>query len=277
MKSALRIDRRAGPAVGLALVLVIAAGAPASARILKTRRLGQPGQGLALTIGSGFEYETDPEESEFGYPFLLEYEMTRALKLSVEPSYVQIRSKPGERGTSVSGSGDLETTVEYEFLSERRYRPALTFEGIVKWPAAAHEEIGTHEMDYSLGLIVSKEFVGFDVDLNALYTFVGSPPGVELQNATEVSFASEWHLRPALDLEGEVVTSTGGGIRGQSGTLGGVGGRAGSIGPSENLTEGTLGLAVHLNDYLKLEQGLVAKSDGSWQFVFAWEWDFTGR
>lgn len=271
------LDRRPGPAIGLALALVIAACPPASARILKTKRLGQPGQGLAITVGSGFEYETDPEESEFGYPFLLEYEMTKALKLSVEPSYVQIRSKPGERGTSVSGSGDLETTMEYEFLSERRYRPALTLEGIVKWPTAAHEAIGTHEMDYSLGLIVSKEFIGFDLDLNGLYTFVGSPPGLQLQNATELSLASEWHLRPSLDLEGEVVTSTGGGIRGQSGTLGGIGGRAGSIGPSENLTEGTLGLAVHLNDFLKLEQGVVGKSDGSWQFVFAWEWDFTGR
>src|SRR5437870_13918084 len=90
----------------------------------------------------------------------------------------------------------------------------------------------------------------------------GQPPGLKLQNATEVSLASEWHLRPALDLEAEVVTSSGGGIRGQSGTLGGIAGRAGSVGPSENVTEGTLGLAVHFNDFLKLEQGIVAKSDG---------------
>jgi len=33
---------------------------------------------------------------------------------------------------------------------------------------------------------------------------VGRLPGVKLQNATEVSLASEWHLRPALDLESEV-------------------------------------------------------------------------
>ena len=261
----------------LTVACLIAASAPASARILKTRRPGQPARGLALTLGSGFEYETDPEESEFGYPFLIEYELTKSLKLSAEPSYVQIRSKPGERGVSVSGSGDFETTLEYEFLPERRYRPALTAEGIVKWPTAAHEEIGTHEMDYSLGLVASKELVGFDLDFNALYTFVGSPPGLKLQNATEVSLASEWHLRPALDLEAEVVTSTGGGIRGQSGTLGGIAGRAGSVGPSENVTEGTLGLAVHFNDFLKLEQGIVAKSDGSWQAVFAWEWEFGGR
>ena len=261
----------------LIAVSLIAVSAPASARILKTKRPGQPGQGLALTIGSGFEYETDPEESEFGYPFLIEYELTKTLKLSAEPSYVQIRSKPGQRGTSVSGSGDFETTVEYEFIGERRHRPALTAEGIVKWPTAAYDAIGTHEMDYSIGLIVSKELVGFDLDFNALYTFVGSPPDVPLENSTEVGLASEWHVRPSFDLLAEVVTSTGGGVRGRSGSLGSLGGRANAIGISESLTEGTLGFALHLNDFLKLEQGVIAKSDGSFQAVFAWEWDFSGR
>ena len=262
-------------ALALALLCSVALCTPASARILKTKRLGQAGgRGLALTVGTGFEYETDPEESELGYPFLLEYEFTDALKLSVEPSYVQIRSKPGERGNNVSGSGDLETTVEWEFVHARRYRPALSFEGIVKWPTAANELLGTHEFDYSTGLIASKEFVGFDVDFNYLYTFVGAPPGVKAQNATEISLASEWHLRPSLDLEGEVVTSTGGGIRSRSG---GALGTVGGLGPSENVTETSLGVAEHLNDFLKLEQGVVGKSDGTWQFVFAWEWDFSGR
>ena len=261
----------------VALVAALLAAAPASARILKTKRPGQSAGKLALTIGSGFEYETDPEESEFGYPFLIEYEFTKTLKLSAEPSFVQIRSKPGQRGTNVSGAGDLETTVEWEFLGERRYRPGLTAEGIVKWPTAAHEVIGTHEFDYSLGLIASKEFVGFDLDFNALYTFVGSPPGVPFDNATEVSLASEYHLRPAIDLLGEVVTSTGGGVRGGSGGLSNLGGRAGSFGASETITEFTLGFALHLNDQLKFEQGAIAKSDGSWQGVFGWEWDFGGR
>lgn len=265
------IRRLLGAALAVTLVVGVT---PASAKILKTRRPGQ--RGLALTVGSGFEYETDTEESEFGYPFLVEYEVTKALKLSAEPSYVQIRSKPGKPGNTLSGSGDFETTAEYEFITERRYRPGLTAEGIVKWPTAAHEQLGTHATDYSLGLLVSKEFVGFDVEASGLYTFVGSPPGLQLQNATEFSIASEWHVRPALDIEAEVVTSGGGGIRGRPGSLGSIAG-AGSVGPSERLTEGTLGFALHLNDFLKLEQGAVGKSDGSWQIVFAWEWDFTGR
>jgi len=264
-------------ATWLLSIFMMSFAGPASARIIKTKLPHQGARGLPLTIGGGFEFETDPEESEYGYSFLAEYEVTNRLKLAAEPSYVQIRSKPGEHGTSVSGPGDFETTLEFEFLSMRRHRPALTAQGIVKWPTATHIEVGTRETDYSVGLIASYEFVGLDLETSALYTFVGSPPGLSLQNETEFSVAAEWRFHPSFDLEAEVVTSTGGGIRGQSGTLGGLGGRAATIGPSETLTEGTLGLATHLNEFLKLEAGVVAKSDGAWQGVFAWEWDFGGR
>src|SRR5262249_7680494 len=162
-------------------------------------------------------------------------------------------------------------------LPERRYLPSLAIQGVVKWPTAAHEVIGTHEFDYSVGLLAEKDWAGFDLELSALYTFVGSPPGLRLQDGTEYGLSGEWRLRPALDLEGEVIRSTGGGVRGAASTLGGLRGLAAVIGPSENVTESTLGLAVHLNDFLQLEQGVVAGSDGSWQLVSAWEWDFSGR
>lgn len=262
-----------------ACCILVAAGLlacvePSSARILKTRTPGQPGGQLALTLGSGFEYETDGEESEYGLPFLAEYGLTDALKLSVEPSYVLVRKK---QGGTISGPGDLETTVSCEFPTERRYRPGIALEGVVKWPTARRGDLGTGKSDYSVGAIVSKEFVQFDLDLNAVYTFVGNPPGVPLQNTFEASLASEWHLNHSLDLEAEVVTAfgTGGRFRGHSGSLGGFGNIGGpEQGQSES--EGTLGLAEHLNESLKLEQGAILKSDGSWQFVVAWEWDSTG-
>ncbi len=255
-----------------AALLVVAA--PAGAKILKTKRPGQYKE-LTLTVGGGVEYETDSEESEYGFPFLVEYGLSDALKLSVEPSYVAIRSKPGQVGDNVSGLGDLETTVEYEFLPERRYRPGLTAEGIVKWPTAADPLIGTRKTDYSLGLIGSKEFVQFDLDLNAVYTFVGSPSGVPLQNTLELSLAAEWHLTPVLDIEAEAVTAAGAGgrFRGTPGTLGGFGNLGGpEQGQSES--EFTLGLAELLNRRLKLEEGMILKSDGSWQTVVGWEFDF---
>ena len=255
----------------LVTVLMAAIAVPAGAKILKTRRPGQY-QELALTVGSGFEYETDGEESEYGFPFLAEYGLTKLLKLSVEPSYILVRKKNGGR---LRGPGDFETTLTCEFPTERRYRPGLALEGTVKWPTARRGDLGTGKSDYSLGTIVSKEFVRFDLDLNAIYTFVGSPPGVHLKNTFEASLAIEWHLTPLLDLESEVVSAAGAGGRFR-GTPGGLGGFANLGGPEQGQVESevTLGLAERLSERLKLEEGMILKSDGSWQTVVGWEFDF---
>jgi hypothetical protein len=260
----------------LAATLLVAAwlvtfAVPAQAKILKTRRPGQYHE-LELTVGSGFEYETDGEESEYGFPFLLEYGFTKILKLSAEPSYVLVRKKLG--GT-ISGPGDFETTLTAEFPTERRYRPGLALEGVVKWPTARRGDLGTGETDYTIGAIVSKEFVRFDLDLNAAYTFIGSPPGTHLENTFEASLAGEYHLTPSLDIEGEAVTANGAGgrFRGTPGTLGGFGNIGGpEQGQSES--EFTLGLAELFTKRLKLEEGMILKSDGSWQTVVGWEYDF---
>src|SRR5262249_27606181 len=190
-------------------ILACAFAVPADAKILKTRRPGMY-QPLELTFGSGFEVETDSEESEYGFPFLVEYGFTKITKVSVEPSFVLVRKKVGH---SISGPGDLETTITAEFPTERRYRPGLALEGTVKWPTAPRGDLGTGKTDYTIGGIVSKEFVGFDLDLNASYTFIGSPPGVHLENTFEASLAGEFHVRPMLDVEAEAVTARGAGGR----------------------------------------------------------------
>ncbi len=244
---------------------------PAAAKILKTRMVGKQ---LPLNVGSGFEYETDGEESEYGFPFLAEYGFTNELKLSFEPSYVLIRKK---QGGTISGAGDFETTLTCEFPTERRYRPGFALESVIKWPTARRGDLGSGETDYSIGAIVSKEFVPFDLDLNAIYTFIGSPPGVHLQNTFEASLATEWHLSETMDIEAEFVTAQGAGghFRSSPGSLGGFANIGGpEQGQSES--EGTIGLARRFNESLKLEAGAVLKSGGSWQTVFAWEWDFGG-
>jgi len=272
MRGLLRAGRRGTLAPwGLAcchliMTSLLATATPASAKILKTNRPGQISV-LALTVGSGFEFATDSEQTEYDFPFLLEYGVTEALKLAAEPNYVHVNAKDG--GT-ISGFGDLETSVTYEFLSERRYRPSLSAQGLIKWPTAAHNEFGTGKVDYSLGTIVSKEFVHTSLDLNVIYTFVKSPPGSRLQNILETSLAAEWHLSSVFDLEGEIVASIGSGS-GSSGKPSSIG----SFGtPGGRETEGTLGIAELLSERLKLEEGFILKSDASWQAVAAWEWDF---
>jgi hypothetical protein len=265
---------RSALAASILVTAVMAATAvPAGAKILKTNRPGQYRE-LTLTLGSGFEYETDGEESEYGFPFLAEYGLTKMLKLSVEPSYILVRKKNGSR---IRGPGDLETTITCEFPTERRYRPGLALEGLVKWPTARRGDLGTGETDYGIGAVVSKEFVQFDLDLNAGYTFIGSPPGVPLKNTLEFSLAMEWHLTPTLDIEAEAVTASGAGgrLHGKPGRLGGFGNIGGpEQGQSES--EATLGLAERLSERFKLEEGMILKSDGSWQTVVGWEFDFGG-
>jgi hypothetical protein len=259
----------------LVLAISLPTATPASAKIVKTIRQALQSQERTITIGSGLEYQADSEESEYDFPFLLEYGFTERLKLSVEPNSTYIRKK---RGGSVGGFGELETAFTYDFRAERRYRPGLSALGLIKWPTETNVQLGTGKTDYSLGMIASMAFVHADMDLNALYTFVGSPPDVHLRNTVEVSLATEWHARPALDVEGELaaVIGSGSGFHGQPGTIGGFGKRGGVPEEGGNEISATLGFAEFLNEYLKLEEGVIVYSDGSWQAVFAWEWDSGG-
>ncbi len=264
-----------GPVLVLVAALVASAHAvPALAKIRKTRESGQYREyrELPLTIGSGFEYQSDEDGREMGFPFLIEYGVTGALTLALEPDFLVI--EPADRG-AIRGFGELETSVVCELVHERRNRPAFAAELLIKWPTASSDSIGTGEMDYSVGAIVSKEFVHFSLDLETMYTFVGSPPGVTLDDALEISLASDIHLGRRFDLELEVVTSSGGGIRGRVSAIGGP------VLPSDiadaggNQTEVTAGLAERFGPHLKLEQGVLFDSDGSWQLLVAWEWDFS--
>ena len=248
---------------------------PVCARILKTRKTASStwSPWSSIVIGSGLEFQTNSQQADYDYPFLLEYNFTERLKLSLEPNFVSIAAKTKEART-VSGVGDLETSVEYEFLRERRYRPALSVEGVIKWPTAGDPDLGTPGHDYSLGVIASKDFVYFDVDLNVLYTSVGDPAQ---QDNLQIALAAEWPLNHRFDLIAEVVTTIGsGGIRGQPGSIVGLG-RGQEGGGGGNESEGTLGFAWHANKHLKFEQGVIYRSDHSWQFVVAWEWNFGGE
>jgi hypothetical protein len=243
-----------------------------SAKILHTRQ--EPSANwdpwLPLTIGSGIEFETNKEDTQYDFPMLLEYNFTQTLKLTVEPTVEHISSKV-KGGRTVTGLGDMETSLEYEFVRERRYRPALTVEGLINWPTATDRDIGSPRRDYSLGLVVSKDLVFVDVDLSALYTFVEDS---KKQETFEISIAGEWHLNHLFDVEGELIHSFGtGGIRGSPGSISAIGEPGGARG---DLTEGALGVAWHINKRFKLEHGAILRSDGTWQIVFAWEWRFSG-
>lgn len=245
------------------------------ARILKTRSTASStfSPWSPILVGSGLEFQTNSQESEYDYPLLLEYNFTEKLKLSIEPNFVQILAKARD-ARSIGGLGDLETSLEYEFLRERRYRPALSAQGLIKWPSATDPDLGTPGRDYSLGLIASKDFVYFNIDLNLLYTLVEDPAQ---RDNVQIAVAVEYPLNRRFDVIAELVTTIGSGaIRGRPGSITGVGGMIEGAG-TRNETEGTLGIAWHASKQLKLEQGVIYKSDRSWQFVVAWEFSFGGN
>jgi hypothetical protein len=266
--SVLRLGRsriRAFVRFSLILVCVLLSATLLPAKILKTKHLRRGlGMRLPLTIGSAFEYQADSEEKEYGFPFYAEWKFTEALQLSIEPNYLRIKPKTA---ASVKGWGDIEACLIYEFSPETRRRPAFSIETIINIPLTTNTQLGTTgRVDFTIGGIVSRELGPVDLDLNVDYTFVGSPPDVHLKNRLEVALSAEWILSPVLSLEGEIVGSTGG-FSGRPGTPGG-------FGSAENNLEGLIGIAERFGRHLKLEQGIVIVSDGSWQAVIAWEWAF---
>ncbi len=251
---------------------LLASSSPVAARILKTKPSPSSTWNplFPLTIGSAFEFETNKDQSQYDFPFLLEYNFTQTLKLTVEPLVSHIAAKAKDVRT-VTGLNDLETSLEYEFLRERRFRPALTAEGGIRWPTHTDPDLGQRGRDYTFGIIASKDLVFLDLDLTALYTFVGDP---QESDTLEVALAALVPLNHKFDIEAEVVHSFGaGGIRGQPGTLSGAGGGA----TGADLTEGTIGLAWHVSKRLKVETGGIIRSDHTWQIVFAWEFSFSGE
>jgi hypothetical protein len=253
----------------LAVAVVAAIPHPSHARIRKTRppasstaypgAVPSPWAAFApLVLSLGLEYQSDEEQTEYGFPISIEYNLTEKLKLILEHGYASIGSKSAE-SRSVDGFGDLEAAVDYEFLSERRYRPALAVEGRIKWPTAEDPDLGEPGNDYTFGIIASKDLVYFDLDLNVFYTFVGDR---EQEDTVEVSLAAEWHVNRYVDLIAEVASAMRTRIHDSDG--------------NRNETEATVGLGWRINKNFRLEQGVIFKERGEWELVVSCEWNFGG-
>ena len=236
---------------------------PASARITRSRP--SPSQSysplLPLTIGSGFEYESSDEANQYDLPGLIEYNFSEKFRVTLEPDYVKIDSKDEVVLPSASGFGDLEASLDYEFLRERRYRPALTAEALVRWPTAQDPAVGSESTDFGVGLLLSKDFVYFDADLDLFYTSASTEGE---QDTLEIALAAEYPVNHYIGLIAEVVDTT-------------KTGSAGPDGGGDDGLEGTVGFAWHLNRFFTIEQGVTLKNDGTKQLVLAWEYSFAGE
>ena len=256
----------------LAMLLLIAHAPPAAAKIVKTRRAMQVRPGIGFTLGSGLEFQSDTDSREYGFPFLFEWTLSPAAEFVVEPGFITIR---GSDGSSIQGWDDTESSLRWELVRERRTRPAISVQGGVLWPTSRHRAIAEGVTSTSLGLLVTKDIIRGEFSFNVIGTRVGLPATGRVLDTAQLSAAVEWHLTPDLDLAGELLTTRGfGRLRGHSGPTAPGGGGLNVAGAGSGSTEGTLGLAHYFSKRLKFEEGLVVQTDGTWQVVAAWEWDF---
>jgi Putative MetA-pathway of phenol degradation len=250
--------KRAGAVLGLA-ALLLASGA-ANARVVKAKRTAKVAH--EVVIGSRFELE----DHEYELPVLLEWSPNKRLELSAEYAYARIDLDSGER---VGGFKDLDLGAVYELLPARRERPGLALSLDVKVPTAGNRDFGTGKPDFGIGFVLTREYVHFEAQVAASYTFVGSPKNDPLTNGYELSASVEWHPTTRVDIFGEVVASHGGS------TGFGVGGTSPANTPGSNTeTEFTVGIAEHLGPHFKLEQGVSHATTTSILYIVGWEYDF---
>jgi hypothetical protein len=143
---------------------------------------------------------------ELAAPIGFEYGITNRVSILVEPVfYTSIRPKVGRPAT---GLGDLEATLSYLVVQERKRLPALEVAGEIKPPTARNAIIGTGKTDFSGYLFASKRHGKSDMHANIGYTFVGKPSGTQLDNVINVAFAEEYFLNPKIDLVAEFLANT---------------------------------------------------------------------
>lgn len=192
-----------------AALLVASAGTPgplAAQQLLETETARLPASRV-LVVGTTFEYQTSGEGTERAVPLSFEYGLAPRWALLVEPVvYTAIRPIAGRRAT---GPGDLEVTLQFLARDETGRVPALAIAAEVKLPTASDRLIGTGRTDVTPYLIASKRISPHtDLHANIGYSFVGRPPGIDVQNTLNVAVAVEYHATPRLDVVGEALSTT---------------------------------------------------------------------
>jgi hypothetical protein len=165
----------------------------------ETARVLEPGH---FEFGAAGEFQTSANGTEYALPMAVEFGVFHHLEVLIEPvPFTSIRPKGGE---SATGMGDLETTLTYLIVEEKKYVPALALAGEIKIPTARNSQIGSGQYDYRIYGIASKRLGNVDLHLNVGYNITGAPPGVKTRNPVDVAIAAEWFVHPRFDLFTEV-------------------------------------------------------------------------
>jgi hypothetical protein len=183
-------------------MLLILAGSSARADLAmetETARVLEPGH---FEIGTAFEFQTSPNGEEYALPMAIEFGVFHHLEALIEPVPFTSIQPPDTK--SATGVGDLETTLTYLSVDEKKFLPAVAFAGEVKFPTAGNRQIGSGEYDYRVYAVASKRLADVDVHFNLGYNIISAPPGTSTKNPIDVEAGAEWFVHPKFDLFAEV-------------------------------------------------------------------------
>ncbi|MEO8088277.1 MAG: transporter [Bacteroidota bacterium] len=189
---------------GLALLVAFSPN-KSHAQVLETEESKPllPGQ---FEIGTGLEFQTSKEGTESALPVAIEYGLSKKFTLLVEPvGFTSIRPKVGLRA---KGLGDLELTLFYQIVSEKKILPSISISAEVKIPTAKDRLIGTGKADYTPYLIMSKTTGKFFTSINLSYTFLGKPSHAVVNNLFSYAVGSIFKISEKSIIYAEVYGNT---------------------------------------------------------------------
>jgi hypothetical protein len=174
-----------------------------------------------LSLSSSFnylrgDYGTESDTTLIYVPFTMRAVPTERLILGLTVPYIRLTAQNivltgggvavrevGESETE-EGLGDILLRGEYILVQEEPTIPEIRGSIKIKFPTADEDRgLGTGEFDETLGLSFSKTFAQRLVTyLDFTYTFIGSPPGIDLDNTFGWSIGAAYLVARPVTLFG---------------------------------------------------------------------------
>jgi len=173
-----------------------------AARPLETADAGTVDPGcVEVELGAAFSSDSAEEAWETG--FGIKTGLLPGLDVGLGFGWQRVSAG----GRSDSGVTDTEIGVKWNVLSETNGRPAFSITVAVKLPTADDDKgLGSGKTDWDICFVVSKELSdSLTGHLNAGYTWVGTPSGVDVGDVIHGSAALELALSDSFCLTGEVL------------------------------------------------------------------------
>lgn len=227
-------------------------------------------------IGSGMEFQTSSEGTESALPLAIEYGISKKFTLLVEPvGFTNILPKFGPHA---KGFGDLEATLFYQLVSEKKYLPSISISGEIKIPTAKNKLIGTGKADYTLFLIASKTTGNFFTSINLSYTIIGKPYGIVATNLFNYAIGTIYSASNKSIIFGEFYGNTSALSEGENPEI------TSSLNNNVNIKEISggemvvaLGFGYHIKNNLLISFGLNYDNNNAFLFRPGIEWKFGGN